>query len=74
VQNIFKCFNKISAELKSVKKTLSTRIFTNSDHAQSNAFATYVKAAPEAELQYSASALSQSETELVFSAILESEQ
>ncbi|KAF4634585.1 hypothetical protein G7Y89_g3513 [Cudoniella acicularis] len=74
VQDIFKCFSEISAELKSVKKTLGTRTFTDSGHAQSDAFATYVRAAPEAELQHGAPAPSQSETELVSLAIPESGQ
>jgi hypothetical protein len=74
VQDIFKCFNDISAELKSVKKTLGTRISTDSGHAQSDAFATHVRAAPEAELQHGAPASDQSETELVSPAISESGQ
>lgn len=74
VQDIFKCFNEILAELKSVKKTLGTRISTDSGHAQSDAFATYVRAAPKAELQHGAPASGQSETELVSPAISESGQ
>ena len=61
-QDIFKLLNEISADLKSVKKTLGTR------HAQSDAFAT------EAELQHGAPAPSQPETELVSPAISENGQ
>ncbi|KAH8792216.1 hypothetical protein F5882DRAFT_376773 [Hyaloscypha sp. PMI_1271] len=66
--------HEILVELKSVKKTLSTRTLTDSGHAQSNAFATYVRAASEAELQHGAPAPGQSETELVSPAIPESRQ
>lgn len=50
VQDIFKCFSEISTELKSVKKTLDIGTFTNSGHAQSDASATRIRAAPKAEL------------------------
>jgi hypothetical protein len=71
VQDIFKCFSEISAELKSVKETLGTRTFTDSGHAQSDACSTYTGAAPDAELQHGAPAPSQSETKLVSPAIPE---
>lgn len=48
VEEIFKCFNEISAELRSVKKTLGTRTFTDS-HSQSDASAMNAGAAPDHE-------------------------
>ena len=47
VEGIFKCFDEISAELRSVKKTLGTRTFT--DSGQSEASATNAGAAPDCE-------------------------
>jgi hypothetical protein len=47
-------FNKISAELKSVKETLDTRLFIDSGNPPSDASATNAKAALEAKLQYKA--------------------
>lgn len=49
VEEIFKCFNEISAELRSVEKTLGTRTFTDSVHSQSDASATNAGAAPDHE-------------------------
>jgi hypothetical protein len=74
VQDIFKCLSEISAEVKSVKETLGTRTFTDSGHAQSDVSATYVRAAPEAELQHGAPTPTQSETELMSPAVPESGQ
>jgi hypothetical protein len=54
VKEIVQHFNDILAELKSVKKTLDTRSFTDSGNSPSDASATNAKAAPEAELQHEA--------------------
>lgn len=54
VEEIVQHFNEISAELKSVKKTLDTRSSTDTGTSQSDASATNAEAAPEAELQYEA--------------------
>lgn len=52
VEENCKCFNKISAELRSVKKTLGSRTFTRSGHSQGDASATNSRAAPEAVSSY----------------------
>ncbi|KAH7418748.1 hypothetical protein BKA64DRAFT_655115 [Cadophora sp. MPI-SDFR-AT-0126] len=54
VKEIVRHFDEISAELKSVKKTLDTRSSADTGTSQSEALATNAEAAPEAELQYEA--------------------
>jgi hypothetical protein len=54
VKEIVQYFNNILAELKNVKKTLNTRLFTNSGNSLSDISITNAKAAPKAELQYKA--------------------
>ncbi|KAH8650375.1 JmjC domain, hydroxylase-domain-containing protein [Tricladium varicosporioides] len=70
VEEVFQHFNKISAELKSVKETLDTRSFTDSGNSPSDASVTDIGA--EAELQHEASSQGQSEREQVSTAGLES--
>lgn len=74
MEEIFTCFNEISAELRSVKKTLGTRTSTESGHSQGDASATNARAALEAELQHDARAQGQYDIELVSPAIPESGQ
>jgi hypothetical protein len=54
VEEIVQHFNEISAELKSVKKTLSTRSFTDNGNSLSDASATNAEVAQEAEVQHEA--------------------
>jgi hypothetical protein len=54
VEEIVQHFNEISSELKSVKKTLDTRSFTDSSSSPSDGSAMNAEVAPQAELQHEA--------------------